>query len=174
VPLPPEEPVVMGRIAGPYGVRGFARVQVFTASTDGLLAFGAWLVGHPGHWETRRVVEAGTHGDGLVARFEGVETPEAARALQGSEIAVRRGDLPPTDSGEVYWVDLVGCKVVNREGIDLGHVVSLLETGANDVMVVVAGSGTERRERLIPYVGQVVESVDLAGRVLRVDWGEDY
>lgn len=164
----------MGRIAGPYGVRGFARVQVFTESTDSLLAFGAWLVGRPGHWETRRVVEAGTHGDGLVARFEGVETPEAARSLQGSEVAVRRGDLPPTDSGEVYWVDLVGCSVVNREGIDFGRVENLMQTGANDVLVVVSGMGTERKERLIPYVEQVVESVDLAGRMLRVDWDEDY
>lgn len=149
-------------------------MQVFTESTDSLLAFGAWLVGRPGHWETRRVVEAGTHGDGLVARFEGVETPEAARSLQGSEVAVRRGDLPPTDSGEVYWVDLVGCSVVNREGIDFGRVENLMQTGANDVLVVVSGMGTERKERLIPYVEQVVESVDLAGRMLRVDWDEDY
>jgi 16S rRNA processing protein RimM len=174
LPLPPEEPVVMGRVAGPYGVRGFARVQVFTESTDGLLAFDAWLVGRPGHWETRRVVEAGTYRDGLVVRFEGVETPEAARTLRGSEVAVRRRELPPTDSEEVYWVDLVGCSVVNREGIDLGRVVSLMETGANDVMVVVAGGVTERKERLIPYVEQVVESVDLASRIVRVDWGRDY
>lgn len=164
----------MGRIAGPYGVRGFSRIQVYTESVDGLLAFDEWLVGRQGRWETRRVAEAGVHGDGLVARLEGVETPEAARALRGSEVAVRRDDLPPTAADEVYWLDLVGCSVVNREGVDLGRVASLMETGANDVMVVVAGGGEQRVERLIPYIAQVVESVDVPRRMLRVDWGEDF
>lgn len=164
----------MGRIAGPYGIRGFARVQVYTEAIDGLLDFGEWLIGRQGRWEMRRVADAGVHGEGLVVRFEGIDTPESARALRGSDVAIRRGDLPPAEAGEVYWFDLVGCSVVNREGIDLGRVVSLMETGANDVLVVVAGDAEQRVERLIPYVAQVVESVDVAGRTLRVDWGEDY
>lgn len=174
MPLPPDEPVVMGRLAGPYGVRGFARVQVFTESIDSLLDFDEWLVGRQGRWETRKVAEADVHGDGLVARLEGIDTPEAARALRGSDVAIRRGDLPAPDEDEVYWVDLVGCEVVNREGVALGRVVNLLETGANDVLVVVSGSGETRVERLLPYIAQVVESVDVPGRSIRVDWGEDY
>lgn len=164
----------MGRLAGPYGVRGFARVQVFTESIDSLLDFDEWLVGRQGRWETRKVAEADVHGDGLVARLEGIDTPEAARALRGSDVAIRRGDLPAPDEDEVYWVDLVGCEVVNREGVALGRVVNLLETGANDVLVVVSGSGETRVERLLPYIAQVVESVDVPGRSIRVDWGEDY
>ncbi|MBU3693961.1 MAG: ribosome maturation factor RimM [Rhodocyclaceae bacterium] len=164
----------MGRLAGPYGLRGFVRVQVFTEALDGLLDFEEWLVGRQGRWDTRRVLEADVHGDGLVARFEGIDTPEAARALRGSDVAVRRGELPPPEADEVYWVDLIGCEVVNREGIRLGHVANLMETGANDVLVVVAGSGEQRVERLIPYTAQVVEQVDVPGRSIRVDWGEDY
>jgi small subunit ribosomal protein S16 len=87
VPLPPDQPVVMGRIAGPYGVRGFAHVQVFTEAVDGLLGFDRWWVGGRGAWEVRRVAEAAVHGEGLVARLEGIETPEAARTLRGSEVA---------------------------------------------------------------------------------------
>jgi 16S rRNA processing protein RimM len=164
----------MGRIAGPYGVRGFARVQVYTEAIDSLLDFDEWLIGRQGRWETRKVAEAVVHGDGLVARLEGIDTPEAARALRGSDVAILRGDLPPPEADEVYWVDLVGCEVVNRNGVNLGRVSSLLETGANDVLVVVSGSGDTRVERLIPYVGQVVESVDVPGRGIRVDWEEDY
>ncbi len=164
----------MGRVAGPYGVRGFARVQVYTEATDSLLDFDEWLIGRQGRWEVRKVAEATVYGDGLVARLEGIDTPEAARALRGSDVAVLRGDLPPPEEDEVYWVDLVGCEVVNRDGVNLGRVENLLETGANDVLVVVSGSGDTRVERLIPYVGQVVESVDVAGRSIRVDWEEDY
>jgi len=164
----------MGRVAGPYGVRGLARVQVYTEAIDSLLDFETWLVGRGGVWQARRVLDAAVHGDGLVARFEGIDSPEAARVLRGLEVAIRRGDLPPADEGEVYWVDLVGCTVVNREGVDLGRVTGLMETGANDVLVVVAGSGAQRVERLIPYIGQVVEAVDVPGRSIRVDWGEDF
>ncbi len=164
----------MGRVAGPYGVRGFARVQVYTEAIDSLLDFDEWLIGRQGRWEVRKVAEATVYGDGLVARLEGIDTPEAARALRGSDVAVLRGDLPPPEEDEVYWVDLVGCEVVNRDGVNLGWVENLLETGANDVLVVVSGSGDTRVERLIPYVGQVVESVDVAGRSIRVDWEEDY
>jgi 16S rRNA processing protein RimM len=174
VPLSPDEPVVMGRLAGPYGVRGLARVQVYTETLDSLLDFDRWLVGREGDWQVRQVADAAVHGDGLVVRFEGIDTPEAARALRGSEVAIRRGDLPPPDDDEVYWVDLVDCEVFNREGVKLGRVTNLLETGANDVLVVVMGSGEQRVERLIPYVAQVVESVDVPGRSIRVDWGEDY
>ncbi len=164
----------MGRVAGPYGVRGFARVQVYTEAIDSLLDFDEWLIGRQGRWEVRKVAEATVYGAGLVARLEGIDTPEAARALRGSDVAVLRGDLPPPEGDEVYWVDLVGCEVVNRDGVNLGRVENLLETGANDVLVVVSGSGDTRVERLIPYVGQVVESVDVAGRSIRVDWEEDY
>jgi 16S rRNA processing protein RimM len=172
--LPPDEPVVMGRLAGPYGIRGFVRVQVFTEAIDRLRDFDDWLVGRGGRWETRRILEADVYGDGLVVRFEGIDTPEAARALRGSEVAVLRGELPPPEEGEVYWIDLIGCEVVNREGVSLGHVANLMETGANDVLVVVAGDGGQRVERLLPYVAQVVEQVDVPGRSIRVDWGEDY
>lgn len=164
----------MGRLAGPYGVRGFARVQVYTEAIDSLLDFEDWLVGREGLWEPRKVLEADVHGDGLVVRFEGIDTPEAARRLRGSDVAIRRGELPVPDADEVYWVDLVGCEVVNREGVSLGRVVNLMETGANDVLVVVSGSGETRVERLIPYIAQVVESVDVPGRRIGVDWGEDY
>ena len=164
----------MGRIAGPYGVRGFARVQVFTEAIDSLLEFAEWLLGRDGRWQARRVLEAGVHGDGLVVRFDGVDTPEAARALRGSEVAIRRGDLPAAGAGEVYWVDLIGCEVTNREGVVLGRVESLLETGANDVLVVVSERDAARIERLLPYIDGVVEEVDVTARSIRVDWGEDY
>ncbi len=164
----------MGRFAGPYGVRGFARVQVFTETVDSLLDYDTWLVGRHDRWEARKVAEATIRGNGLVAQLEGVDSPEAARALRGMDIAVLRSELPPAEDDAVYWVDLIGCRVVNREGIELGEVTDLIETGSNDVLVVVSGSGEQRVERLVPYIAQVIDTVDLPGRRIGVDWGEDY
>jgi 16S rRNA processing protein RimM len=80
-----------------------------------------------------------------------------------------RDDLPPPEENEFYWSDLIGLKVVNTAGVELGKVASLLQTGANDVLVV-----TGERERLIPFVKQVVVDVDKAAAVIQVDWGADY
>jgi 16S rRNA processing protein RimM len=78
--------------------------------------------------------------------------------------------LPPAPEGEYYWTDLIGLTVINREGVTLGQVDHLLETGANDVLVVKG-----ERERLIPFLLElVVLEVDLAQRMLRVDWEEDF
>jgi 16S rRNA processing protein RimM len=169
VQLPPDQPVVMGRLTAPYGIRGFIRVQVFTETLDSLLDHPQWLVGRGGEWQARQVVEADVHGDGLVVLLDGVTTPEAAKLLRGCEVAVPRGDLPPAEDDEVYWVDLVGCEVINREGVNFGRIVELMETGANDVLVVRGD-----RERLIPYIDRVVEAVDLDAKRVRVDWPEDF
>lgn len=159
----------MGRLAAPYGIKGFIRVQVFTEAVDGLLDYPVWLVGRGGEWLPRKVLQADVRGDGLVALFEGVSSREEALTLRGSEVAVRRDDLPPAGADEFYWDDLIGCQVVNREAVALGEVSGLIETGANDVLVVKGD-----RERLIPWVAAVVGEVDLAARTIRVDWPEDY
>jgi len=82
---------------------------------------------------------------------------------------VARSDLPPPQENEFYWSDLIGLKAVNREGVELGQVDSLLETGAHDVLVIKG-----KREYLIPFVATFVGKVDVAGGVIEVDWGEDY
>ena len=83
-------------------------------------------------------------------------------------MAVPRSLLPKTER-EFYWADLVGLKVVNLQGHDLGAVQGLLATGANDVLEVKGDC-----HRLIPFIGQVIAEVDLASGVIRVDWGEDF
>lgn len=159
----------MGRIAAPYGVRGWVHVQPFTEVSDSLLDHPQWRVGRGAAQVLRPVAEAKPHGDGLVARFEGIEDRDAALALRGQEVSVERAALPEIGDGEFYWSDLIGLTVVNREGVELGRIASLMETGAHDVLVVKG-----QREHLIPFVAQFVGEVDLASGKLEVDWGEDY
>ena len=135
-----------------------------------MLGYANLELGHGESWRKASLVEGRKQGKKLVGRFEGSHDREAAAALVGVEIAVRRSELPEPDEAEFYWVDLIGLGVTNTDGESLGSVDRLIETGAHDVLVV---SGD--RERLIPFVtGEIVKDVDLdAGRIL-VDWSAEY
>ncbi len=162
--------LVMGRIAGPYGVSGWVRITAYTEQPAGLLDYVPWYLGRPGDWQSVDVLQARAHGKGLVAQLAGCADRDAALALTGTEIGVYRSQLPPAGADEYYWSDLIGLQVITREGRVLGTVDHLLETGANDVLVI----GGER-EYLVPFIpGQVIESVDLDNRIIRVDWDTDY
>lgn len=160
--------VVLGRIAGLYGVRGWVRVYSETEPRQGILNYSPWLIG-PGEtvW---RVLEGRLHGKGVVARLEGCDDRDQAARLLGLEISVWREQLPPPAPDEFYWIDLEGLAVVTQRGDELGQVARLFATGANDVLVV-AGE----RERLIPFVWErVILEVDFAQRLIRVDWDPEF
>jgi 16S rRNA processing protein RimM len=168
------EYVVVAKIGAPYGVRGWVKVFSFTEQTDALLDYDPWYFknakAEDGDFPIAPVSEAKTHGKGLVAKFKGCDDRDAAARLSGQEIAIRRDQLPPAAKDEYYWSDLQGLEVLTTEGISLGKVDHLLETGANDVLVVKG-----ERERLIPYVtGPIVKKVDLDAGTLQVDWDPDF
>lgn len=159
----------MGRIAAPYAVRGWVKIQTFTEHLDNLLDYPVWHLGKTGKWRAYEVIEAKVHSNHLVAQLAGVDDRNAAEALQGMEIAVEREELPPAEEGEYYWDDLVGLTVVNLAGETLGAVVEMLETGAHDIMKV-----TGAQERLIPFTDPIVREVDTEARRIVVDWGADW
>ena len=159
----------MGRVVAPYGVRGWIKVQTLTESVEGLLGYASWWFDQSGDWSNRRLLEGRVHGNGLVARVEGVEDRTEAAKIRGAAIAVPRSELPAPPSGQYYWSDLIGLSVVNQQGESLGQVAEIFSTGAHDV-VVVRGD----RERLIPFVEPVLREVDLQSARLVVDWGLDF
>jgi 16S rRNA processing protein RimM len=161
--------VVMARVAGPFGVKGWVKLQVFTERVDGLLDYPVWWIGQDGSWEPVEVQQGAAHGAALVARLKGIDDREQAAVLRGRDVAVPRAELPRNEEGEYYWTDLEGLRVGNLQGEALGVVSGLLETGASQVLVVQG-----ERERLIPFVSAVVKSVDLARGELVVDWGADF
>ncbi len=165
--------VVMGRINAPFGVKGWVKIKPFTETLDALLDYPAWQVGKDGQWRNADVEDATVHGDFIVAKLAGCNDRDAAFALRGQEIAVNREEMPDAEEGEYYWEDLIGLTVVNREGVELGKVASLMETGAHDVLVV-KGEKEAGKEILIPFVGVYVLNVDLAQGRIEVDWGLDY
>lgn len=165
-----ERVVVIGRVVGVYGVRGWIKVYSYTEPPEAILRQRDWLVRHHETWRSVKLQAGRTHGKGIIAQLEGCDTPEQARALIGMDIGVPRAALPMLAAGEYYWADLEGLRVITQEGADLGVVDHLIETGANDVLVVKG-----ERERLIPYLrGAVVTAVDLDQGVMRVNWDPEF
>jgi 16S rRNA processing protein RimM len=162
--------VVLGRIAGLYGVRGWVRVHSETRPREGVLDYSPWFLGREGRWEERRPVVGRRLGKGVVVSLEGCEDRDQAALLVGAPIAVRRGQLGPTAPGEYYWADLEGLEVRTTGGVVLGRIDHLLEAVSNDVMVVRGD-----RERLLPFLrGDVVKRVDVAAGVVEVDWDPEF
>lgn len=173
--------IILGQISGIYGVRGWVKIHSYTAPRENILRYAPWQIRSPeGTWRTVTVSGGRTQGKGMVAHLEGWDTPEAARSLVGADIAMPRAQLPAPAKGEYYWSDLIGLQVIGiKQGVDntpLGTVDALMETGANDVLVVQAPpeGSTPGKKHLIPFIDGVIVSVDLDARALRVDWDIDY
>jgi len=161
--------VVLGTIAGVYGVQGWVKVFSFTAPRENILKYRPWFLKIGGQWQACKVLAGKAHGKAVIAHLEGCDDRDAAKRLFDVEIAVPRAKLPPLPEGEFYWADLIGLDVINDEGVPLGVVSHFFETGANDVMVVEG-----ERQRLIPYVmEQVITKVDLDKRCITVHWHPD-
>ena len=168
-PALPADWVILGKVAGVYGVQGWVKIESYTRPREGIFEYGSWQLGTKEGWKTFEVITGRPQGPGLIAQLNGVSDRDQARSLIGAQIAIARDQFPPAGEGEMYWIDLEGCKVVNRDGETLGIVSHLLETGANDVLVV-----RDNVERLIPYVGDFIDEVDLEAKVIRVDWDKDF
>ncbi len=159
----------MGRVAAPYGIRGWIKVQPYTEYLDGLLDYPLWRLGKAEGWRDYRLLEGRSHGQYLLAQLDGIADRDAAECLRGLEIAVARSELPAAGEGEYYWDDLVGLEVVTVSGDVLGRVSGLMETGPQDVLRVQGD-----RERLIPFTAPIVQEVDPAAGRIVVDWEADY
>ena len=163
--------VPIGRIGAAFGVHGWLKVRSETAPPARILEYQPWQVGGgDGGWKAFEVLGGRPHGAGLVAKLAGLDDRDSARRMVGADIAVHRYQLPEPAPDEYYWCDLVGLAVQDTTGASLGRVRSLMETGANDVMVVTAGGA----ELLIPFVlGRTVHCVDLEAGKIAVDWSAD-
>ena len=168
--------VVMGDIAGPYGVRGWVKVQPVSQAPEALLDYATWWMRSPrdSTWREVRKTAGRMHSGVLLVALAGVVNREDALALRGAEVGVPRAALPRTKKDEIYWVDLEGLAVVNREGAMLGAVAEVLAHGAHPLLRVARPAGEVGPDRLIPYVAAIVDRVDLAARRIDVDWGEDF
>lgn len=163
--------ITLGRITAAFGVKGWVKVMSETRPPQNILEYVPWTLVR-GAQRLQRDVDTGRqHGKAIVAKLTGSDDRDAAEALKGFEIRVRRSQLPTLEGpGAYYWADLIGLRVETTKGFELGRISQLFETGSNDVIVVQGD-----RERLLPYLwGQVVVDVDRDAGVMRVDWDPDF
>ena len=170
--------LVVGRISAVYGVRGWVRVMSFTQQVSKIFDYQPWLVDKDGRLQSIQVDEWKNHGDGLVARLKGIDDRDVARDWCLKDIRVDAALLPELTENEFYWHQLQDLVVYSQYGNTerrRGVVLSLLETGANDVLVVKGDAESiDRRERLIPYSDQYVLNIDLGAQRIDVTWDPDF
>jgi 16S rRNA processing protein RimM len=163
--------IVVGKISGIYGVRGWVRVFSHTQPRENILTYQTWYLQDDKGWKPFELEDGRPHSKGVVAKFVGCDDRDQAIELQQQTIAIKREQLAELASDEYYWEQLVGLTVSNIENIELGVIDILLETGANDVLVVKAGE----QERLIPYIrGDVIKEINLEAGTMLVDWDAEF
>ncbi len=166
--------VVVGRIQGPYGIKGWVHIASFTDPKENIQSYSPWQLGDQRDWRGAEVESIRPHKQGYVAKLRGIDDRTGAEALQGLLIGVAEENLPEPESGEYYWRDLIGAEVVNAGGQCLGEIASLIETGAHDVLVITPATslgGLDGPEDiLIPFHDNYVLEVDKDAGLIRVDW----
>jgi len=173
-----EDKVLLGRITGIYGLQGWVKVHSDTMPRENITGYKEWMLEQSGQWTNFRVIGGRPQGKTIVAQLDEVSTPEQASALIGAGIAVSRSAMPSLASGEYYWADLTGMKVRTVDGVDIGPVVRLFETGANDVVVIAderSDQAESGNEILVPWlVPDVITEVNMESRLITIDWDPDF
>ena len=185
----PDDAIEVGLVLGAWGIKGGIRVRPFSRDPEALFASRRWFLRPPEPKPGLRASSAcpavlhitgsKPQGDSVVATAQELPDRNAAEALLGARIFVARSSFPSVGDGEFYWIDLIGLAVINREGLALGNVVGLIDTGAHSVLQLrrpdaADGATGEATERLIPFVAAYIDDVNLAERRITVDWGLDY
>ncbi|MGB0938564.1 MAG: ribosome maturation factor RimM [Colwellia sp.] len=168
-----ENQIVLGKVGAVYGIKGWLKIHSFTSDADAILDYFPWSLKLGNNTQTVEITDWRKHNKGLIVKVAKIDDRDDAQALVGSEILVSEAALPELPQGDFYWRDLIGMAVMTTKGYDLGVVSDMMETGANDVLVVKANlnDGFSKKERLIPYiVGQVVDSVSIENKQICVDW----
>lgn len=184
--LPPDA-IEVGRIGDAWGIKGWFKIIPYSASPEALFSSKHWMLLPPEPragvvaktplFKTPQLIKIRTakeHSDGIVAQADGVDDRNTAELLKSCRIFIARSAFPTAAKDEYYWVDMLGCEVVNREGISLGIVKDLMATGPQTVIIAERDVEGKAVETLIPFVDAYVDTVSLEDKRITVDWQLDY
>lgn len=166
----PDDVIVIGRFARTYGVQGWIKLISFTEPSDNILTYTNWLIRHQQQaWKPFEVEEVKCHGQGIIAKISGFDTPETVKYYTNAEVGIRRDDFPSLDPETVYLCDLPGYQVNNQSGEFLGTVESVFHSGAHDILNV-----KDQAHYLIPFVrDEFIIELDKIARRMTVAWASD-
>jgi 16S rRNA processing protein RimM len=177
----PADAIEVGRILDAWGIKGWFKVLPYSADSEALFSVRCWFV-LPSEKGAKTFAGAGVlkikevklHSDTVVACAHAVVDRSSADSLRGARIFISKANFPAVKNDEYYWVDLIGLEVINRQGQKLGHVVDLLSTGPQTVLVIDDAQAVNAEQRMIPFVSIYIDDVSLAERRILVDWQLDY
>lgn len=168
--------IELGKVVGVWGVKGWIKLHSYTRHRADIGNYPSWWLQKKSEAApvNFQVLNCREQGAGIVAQLEGICDRDQAMALNGHKIMIDESDLPELPEGEYYWQQLIGLRACNLQDEPMGTIESIMETGANDVLVLKRQSGEQEQEILIPYTDQVVRSIDLEQGTMTVDWDLGY
>ena len=165
-----DQEVIIGRISGVYGVKGWVKVFSYSRPRENIFSYGTWLIDQGTGWQSRRILDYKEQGKNLLALIDDISDRDLAQQLVGLDVAIDKGALPELSNGEYYWCELIGMDIFALDGNCLGRIVDIQETGANDVLIA---EGEQRY--LVPLVhDEIVQEVDVENKRIIVDWNPEY
>ena len=174
----PDDYILLGEISGVSGLKGWVKVFSHTSPRLQITEYKQWFLQKKGEdqWQTVKLKGGKVQGKNIIALVEGVQYRDQAEALVGSTIAVSSDQLEKLSEGEYYWKDLIGLNVENTEGVQLGKIDWIFNTGSNDVITVKGKDAEgENTEHLVPYIiDDYVVSVSLEDSLMVVNWDPDF
>lgn len=161
--------VAIGKFGKAFGVRGWIKVHSFTTPQENILDLVPWQIEKNGQWQELPIEAHKIHHQNIVIKLKNINDVDTIKLYTNLNIFIDHALLPKLAKNEYYWDDLIGLKVTNKEGSELGIIDHLFGTGSNDVMVVKG-----KKEHLIPYLKNVIMKVDLEQQTIFVDWDENF
>ena len=160
--------IYLGKITGVHGIKGWLKIQSFSSPPENILNYPQWIINNQGEEDFYSIEQGRKQNNKIVVKLEKIDDRNTAESLINSKIQILRSDLPKLSNENYYWSDLVGLSVLNSEETVIGKIESLIETGANDVMVII----TLKDERiLIPFVmHEIIKEVNVELSYIKIDW----
>ena len=167
--------ITVGQVLGPHGIRGWVKIRSFTDPEEQLFGYEPLYLKQRAGQVNLEVEARKALTKGWSVKLKGVDDRNAAELLKGVDIVMPSAALPELAENDFYWRDLIGMAVVSK-GVLLGVVSNMLETGANDVLVVKGTQDSvDEQERLIPFLlDRFVVGVDKASNTIEVDWDPEW
>ena len=164
-----EKKLLVGKINGFFGVQGWVKIFSYTEPRKNILEYQPWYFIDDGAYKAIEMTTGREQSKTIVAHVKGIDNKDQAGQLIGKSLYIDKDQLPQLDDNEHYWHELVGFRVINKDGIDLGVVDYLVDTGSNNVLVIKGN-----KEHWIPYIEPYLVSIDKQNRVINVDWDENF
>ena len=163
-----DKKIYLGKITGVHGIKGWLKIQSFSSPPENILNYPSWIINNQGEEDFYSIEQGRKQNNKIVVKLEKIDDRNTAESLINSKIQIQRSDLPKLSNENYYWSDLVGLSVLNSEEKVIGKIESLIETGANDVMVII----TLKDERiLIPFVmHEIIKEVNVELNYIKIDW----